>query len=112
MEHGMISAWLRSRRAIGLKQVCSLNFLSSPWNPLCQKKSKKKLRSGGIYTPVQLATGSAFGPGLSRGGTSAIIELQIVKFWNAIALDEGMYPHSAILEQVRKALEFHPFSDR
>jgi hypothetical protein len=73
---------------------------------------RKKLRGSGIYAPIQLPTGSAFGPGLTSAGTSAMIELKINKLWNSIALDEGRCPDSEIVDQVRKALDFHPFSDR
>jgi hypothetical protein len=74
---------------------------------------RKKLRDSGINTPVPLSSGGfASGPGITRGGTSGRIELQINKLWNSIALDEEKLSHSAILDKVRNALEFHPFSDR
>jgi hypothetical protein len=72
---------------------------------------RKRLRDSGIFTPVQLSTGFAFGPGLTSSGTSSIIEVKINKFWAQIALDAERCPHSEILAQVPKALDFHPFSD-
>jgi hypothetical protein len=75
------------------------------------EKERKKLRDSGITTPVQFPTGFAFGPGITRGGTSAMVEGKINKLWNSIAIDEERCSHSAIVEQVRKALDFHPFSD-
>lgn len=72
---------------------------------------RKNLRDSGIFTPVQLPSGVAFGPGLSRGGTSARIEAQIIKFWNSIALDEMRCSHEDILAQIPRALDYNPFSD-
>lgn len=34
---------------------------------IVSEKERKKLRNNGIHTPVQLSTGFAFGPGLTRG---------------------------------------------
>jgi hypothetical protein len=88
---------------------CQVANLTSEF--LVSEEKRKKLRNSGIYTPVQLTTGSAFGPGLTRGGTPAIVELKINKLWASIALDEGRCSQSEIVDQVRKALDFHPFSD-
>jgi hypothetical protein len=46
-----------------------------------------------------------------NAGTSAMIEVKINKLWNSIALHEGRCRDSEIVDQVRKALDFHPFSD-
>jgi hypothetical protein len=98
-----VSNWPHS----GLFQHVPNMTLQSP----VSEDLRKKLRDSGIYTPVQLPTGVAFGPRLSRGSTSARIEAQIVKFWNSIALDEMRYSHADILAQIPRALDYHPFSD-
>jgi hypothetical protein len=96
--------WLESRLFFHVPKMT--------WEFAVSERERKKLRNNGIHTPVQLSTGFAFGPGLTRGGTSAIIELKINKLWNLIAIDEMTSPHQEILEKVRNALDFCPFSDR
>jgi hypothetical protein len=73
---------------------------------------RKELRAAAVNTPVQLPTGLVFGPGMSSAGTSSMIERQINQLWNSIALSEKSMSRSEILDVVRNALEFHPFSDR
>lgn len=71
-----------------------------------------QLRAAGLTTPVQLPSGLAFGMGMSRAGTSSWIEGQINKLWNSIALDEMRnVPESEILDKVRNALAWYPFSE-
>jgi hypothetical protein len=46
--------------------------------------------------------------GVTSSGTSLRIEVEINRLWNSIALsEETTMPYSEILDQVRKALEFH-----
>ena len=76
------------------------------------ERSRWPLRAAAINTPVQLPVGIVSGPGMVRSGTSAAIEIKINKLWADIAQDEGILPEAEILDRVRNALKFHPFSDR
>lgn len=74
--------------------------------------ARTDLRNSAINTPVELPMGLVFGPGMSRAGTSGIVEVQINQFWNKIALDEPRCSVAQIIDAIQPGLAYHPFSDR